>query len=717
MKNNVCLFMAALVVTAFPICALSAPYSGGDGSPENPYQIANTADLLALGADTDNYDKCFILTADIDLAGETFTTAVINSTMDTPFTGVFDGYGHKISNLTIEGAGNSYVGLFGYLGLAGPSGPVGQIINLGVVNANISADDDVGILTGENDHGVIQYCYATGSVSGANYVGGLVGESYYGRIFACYSKANVSGTGDNIGGLAGQSNTYGVQDMIACCYATGTVTGTGPYIGGLAGFADPGTISCCFWDNQTSGQTGSPGGKGLSTTQMKTMSIYQNAGWAARSWVMNNGADYPRLWWENMGGIPIPSAPAIPLAGSGTAADPYRVTTAQEFASLSWYPGVLDKYIQLMANLDLNGIAVDAIGDLGTFKGVFDGKGHTLSNITINQLGGEYVGVFAYVGPGGQIRNFGILDANIQGYRFVGGIAGYINGAAIDSCWATGSVSGIERVGGLAGYSMNSANTACHTANSVNGSNVVGGLIGEGYTGTITRCYATGSVNTIDGGGSIGGLIGHNGSTITSSYAAGAVTGTGWAVGGLAGFNWGDIEFCYATGPVSGISSVGGLIGRNSASIFYCYATGSVNGNSSVGGLAGSGDGTSDRCFWDKDTSGQSASASDAIGKKTAEMKTLSTFTSAGWDFSATDGDPADWWMPANSYPQLAWQSVIPGDIAGSYGVNYVDFAVFAAHWGQTGCPAGCGNADINNSGTVDIEDLTLFADNWLKGV
>jgi hypothetical protein len=552
-------------------------------------------------------------------------------------------------------------------------------------------------------------------VGGANYVGGLVGENDYGWIIACYSKANVSATGDNIGGLAGESTSYGIQDMIACCYATGNVTGTGSYIGGLAGFADPGTFSRCFWDTQTSGQISSSGGKGLSTAKMKTMSVYQNAGWAERSWVMNNGVDYPRLWWENVGGIPIPSAPAIPLAGSGTSVDPYRVTTAQEFASLSWYPGVLDKYIKLTANLDLNGIAVYSIGDLGTFKGVFDGNSHTLSNIVINQPGGEYVGLFSYVGSGGQIRNLGIINANIHGYRFVGGIAGYISSAAIYSCWATGSVSGSERVGGLAGYSIYSDKTSCHTTSSVSGSDIVGGLIGEAYGGTITGCYATGSVNGDD---DVGGLIGDNGSTLTSSYATGAVTGTDYETGGLAGYNWSDIENCYATGPVNGNSNVGGLIGLNYASIFFCYAAGSVNGNSNVGGLVGFGRGTSDSSFWDINTSGQNTSADDGIGKTTAQMMTLSTFTLAGWDFSATDGDPADWMMlrPSQDYPRLAWQPIYPGDIAGLYGVNFVDYAKMAAHWHQTGCPTGCEGADINGDGKVDINDLKLFADNWLAG-
>jgi hypothetical protein len=701
-------FLAAILTAVLCISVNSWAYSGGDGSLESPYQIANKADLLELGADMDNYGSCFILTADIDLAGETFTTAVINSTADMPFTGVFNGNGHTISNLTIEGTGSSDVGLFGYLAYPG------QIANLGVVNANISADDYVGILAGESDSGLIIYCGVTGSVAGANYIGGLVGQNYLGYILRCYSKANVSGTGDIIGGLAGESDS-GIPNMIACCYATGQVTGTGSYVGGLAGFAWAGMFSCCFWDIQTSGQTGnSGGGKGLSTAQMKTMSIYQNAGWGEVSWYMNNGVDYPRLWWESTGSTPIPSAPAIGLPGSGTAIDPYRVTTAQEFASLSWYPGILDKYITLTVDLNLNGIAVYPIGDLGVFNGEFDGNGHTLSNIVINQPGSEYVGPFAYVAPGGQIGNLGVINANIQGYRYVGGITGRTNGAAINSCWVTGSVNGIERVGGLAGYSANSANTSCYTTTSVSGSDSVGGLIGQGSGGTITHCYATGSVN---GNANIGGLIGYNGSMITSSCATGAVTATGWGVGGLAGFNWAGIENCYATGPVNGDGSVGGLIGYNDSSIFYCYSAGSVNGNISVGGLVGGGGGTSDRCFWDKDTSGQPTSASDAIGKTTAQMKTLSTFTDAYWDFVTTDGDPADWRMPANSSPQLAWQSVIPGDIAGSYGVNYVDFAELSAHWQQTGCPTGCEDADINGNGTVDMNDLMLFVEHWLEGI
>ena len=73
------------------------------------------------------------------------------------------------------------------------------------------------------------------------------------------------------------------------------------------------------------------------------------------------------------------------------------------------------------------------------------------------------------------------------------------------------------------------------------------------------------------------------------------------------------------------------------------------------GGLVGMGNGSVSASFWDTQTSGYSYSAG-GTGKTTAEMKTLSTFTDAGWDFTDTDGDAADWWMPSNAYPQLAWE-------------------------------------------------------------
>jgi hypothetical protein len=111
------------------ICLIAIPtyakYSGGTGEPNDPYQIATAEDLMLLGDSPDDYDKHFILTADIDMnpnlpGRKVFDRAVIafdtndiqSRFQGTSFTGVFDGKGHTISHLMIIGVG--YLGLFGH---------------------------------------------------------------------------------------------------------------------------------------------------------------------------------------------------------------------------------------------------------------------------------------------------------------------------------------------------------------------------------------------------------------------------------------------------------------------------------------------------------------------------------------------------------------------------------------------------------------------------
>ena len=175
MKTLICLWVGVFCVSSSNLYA--ATYGGGNGTAEDPYRITTKADLLALAADTANYDKCFILTADIDLAGETFTTAVIAPDTDvtdgfqgTPFTGVFDGSGHILDHLTIFADGN-FTGLFGEI----RSG--GQIRNLNLNNVDIH--------------------------NGGYYVGGLVAHLYDGTLHSCSVTGSVNGMGLNrrTGGL------------------------------------------------------------------------------------------------------------------------------------------------------------------------------------------------------------------------------------------------------------------------------------------------------------------------------------------------------------------------------------------------------------------------------------------------------------------------------------------------------------------------------------
>ena len=254
------------------------------------------------------------------------------------------------------------------------------------------------------------------------------------------------------------------------------------------------------------------------------------------------------------------------------------------------------------------------------FKAIFEGNNHTISKLMINRPNTNGVGLFSYIARETKIVNVGLLNVDISGDWFVGGLVGYNEGNIINS-YATGSVGEksyswghSDSVGGLVGYNDEGTITNSYATGSVGErsyswghSDGVGGLVGYNDEGTITNSYATGSVGErsyswghSDG---VGGLVGYNDEgTITNSYATGSVGersyswGHSYNVGGLVGDNWdGHIANSNATGSVGENSyswgysyNVGGLVGDNDeGTITNSYATGAVTGRSSVGGLVG----------------------------------------------------------------------------------------------------------------------------------
>ena len=81
----------ALILVLFLNITANAKYSGGTGEPNNPYQIGNAEDLIALGNEPNDYNKHFILIDDIDLEGYVFDKAVIG--FGTNASGYFGGKG------------------------------------------------------------------------------------------------------------------------------------------------------------------------------------------------------------------------------------------------------------------------------------------------------------------------------------------------------------------------------------------------------------------------------------------------------------------------------------------------------------------------------------------------------------------------------------------------------------------------------------------------
>ena len=168
------------------------------------------------------------------------------------------------------------------------------------------------------------------------------------------------------------------------------------------------------------------------------------------------------------------------------------------------------------------GLGWDSIGEFpleSRFTSTFDGNHHTISNLYINRPSASEVGLFGYVGRGGQVRNVGLLDVDVQssGAQYVGALAGSSEGS-ISTSYATGTVTGGYYVGGLVGDSENGTIRASYAMVAVTGMAQVGGLVGwNASASTIRASYATGDVPDTDS--HIGGLVGHNNTgSISDSY-------------------------------------------------------------------------------------------------------------------------------------------------------------------------------------------------------
>jgi hypothetical protein len=504
-----------LVVCLFNL-PVQARYSGGSGTAQDPYQIATAADLIALGETPGDYTGYFVLTADIDLDPELpgrniFERAVIapisftgKGEVGVPFTGVFDGDGHTISRLMIRGAG--YLGLFGELGIGA------KISNLGVVDANITSSRAyVGGLVGFH-LGTVSQCYSTGSVSGTDSVGGLIGRNgswgrrdYPGDIDRSYSLAHVSGE-TLVGGLVGAYSCGTVRQ----CYSAGTVTGS-TQVGGLVGAGGAWDVTDCFWDVETSGSVISSAGQGKTTAQMRTPDTFLGAGWdfvgEARNglhetWQMPEGSGYPILT------IFLGHTPRQ-LRGQGTREEPYLISDGAELGAMIHYSPYA--HYRLIASIDLSGVywTREIIPHLA---GTFDGNGHTISHLTMT--GDDLLNLFGVLDAGAEIRNLGIVDANIScsGGSIVGGLVRY-NRGTVAGCYVTGAIHGFAYVGGLAGYNEGIV-TCCYSTAAVNGAVWVGGLMACNR-GKVAQCYSTG---TVFGDLNVGGLVGVNYGSVTDCF-------------------------------------------------------------------------------------------------------------------------------------------------------------------------------------------------------
>lgn len=297
--KSLSVFLAfALVLTLLPVFSLSARaeeaagtsavWDGttkteiffGSGTSEDPYVI-DSAQKLALLAAIVNGNTCFNVDttngytgnetngtytrADYVSANYKLTTDIVlnddtsgyedwsnNSpdhvwtpigTLSSAFSGTFDGQGHTVSGIYINGG--DYLGLFGYI-----SG--GTVENIGVADSNISGRSYIGGVAGYNYGGQVTNCGNSGCITALYmttsndevvpeycYAGGVVGYNCGGQVTNCHNSGTITSTGMIIGGVVGYTTQLdalasSTDAVVDGCWNTGSVIG-GCYFGGVVG--------------------------------------------------------------------------------------------------------------------------------------------------------------------------------------------------------------------------------------------------------------------------------------------------------------------------------------------------------------------------------------------------------------------------------------------------------------------------------------------------
>jgi len=334
--------------------------------------------------------------------------------------------------------------------------------------------------------------------------------------------------------------------------------------------------------------------------------------------------------------------------GTGTFEDPYQIATPEQFNELRNYDGEMygETFFILTGDIDLSGFGNwTPIGNF--FSAVIDGNNHKITGLLIDRPNTDNIGIFGSIHIA-KISNFIIEGGSVSGQNFVGAISGSMGSSAssITNCHSTCDVLALNIAGGLVGNNAGTISNSSVSAVVISKINVIS------YPGQLH-----------EGGEYAGGITAINSGNISTSYSSGTVKGFNYT-GGLIGNNSGSVSNSYSISDVTDISRedaafwdigmyIGGFSGNNSGSISKSYSAGTVTAAVTlVGGFTGSGS-NSTNCFWDVNTSGRTTSSS-GTGLTTAEMKTLTTFIGAGWDFATV------WDMEAltnDGYPYLSWES------------------------------------------------------------
>lgn len=298
-------------------------YSGGNGTVDNPYQIANATDLYDV---RENLSAYFIQTADISLTSYADWTSIGDAGTD--FSGSYDGQyftitdlvsnswglfkniaGAELKNIRLSGTINSTQAQIG--GLFGISKTASTISNC-VVDVDITTTNATagGFCSGSAVADTYTKCIALGNVTAHSYCGGFFGYFSANNVLSqatlsdCYAFGNVTATHRDVGKCGGFGGRVYHAD-ISNCYSIGLVTCSAPnYVKGFIGELDwltDITHGVNYYNSTTSGRSdieADTGATPKTTTEMKTEGTFTS--WDFDDvWIMDteHNSGYPNLIW------------------------------------------------------------------------------------------------------------------------------------------------------------------------------------------------------------------------------------------------------------------------------------------------------------------------------------------------------------------------------------------------------------------------------------
>ena len=368
--------------------------------------------------------------------------------------------------------------------------------------------------------------------------------------------------------------------------------------------------------------------------------------------------------------------------------------------SKGWIP--VGRTSTAMSNFIGNGHKITGLwcNNTDDYSGLFA----SISNATITDLtielasgkqmkGGSYTGILVGKQIGGTIKNCKVTG-NVSGNNYTGGLAGYVDGVTVEKCSSKGNVSGQNYTAGLIGYTTKTALTSVSANGNVSGtvnvagitSNITYALQKAVYEGTITstgssalvggivattalcvsNATSKGTIKATGANAKAAGIAAQNNGTVELSYSTMNVESTDY-VAGVVAYNYGRVNECYSSGNLAGTNIGAGVVGYNdgkSAKINNCFAINHIIDVSSSTGIAmrvlggyknGASDPTTDNFAYKEMAVSVNNVAQkvyddllNGIAKTDAALKSSSTYSTQGWDFTRT------WAIDeGNGYPYL----------------------------------------------------------------